>query len=200
MYLFHLCVTLHSLFSKGFPIKTSSRKQPHLYAVWVTLYLSVSQFVYQLIECQLAARHVIPIHLESLGWINCCSFDFPPCWTIRKSNASLQIKFQEKRHTVCQAMRFLPLYKRRMECSHRAKYNICKTNIYKQSLDEQCQLNSCIGYSATIRFSRFGAFAISRGWSKNKVKISLELSDNSTLFCLSITKLYVKKRNSDQQT
>jgi hypothetical protein len=155
LYTCSTCLKLYLLFfSVGFPIKTSSSKQSHLYAVWVTRYLWVSQFVYLLIECQLAARHVIPIHLESLGCLNYYSFDFLPCWTIRKSNFSLQIKLQEKRHTVFQAMRFPSVYIRRMECSPRAKSNIFITNISKQTLDEHCQLNSCIRYNAIPRFSR----------------------------------------------
>jgi len=139
LHIYFTCVKLEFLFfSTGFAIKTSSSKKSHLYAVYVTRYLWVSQFVYLLIECQLQKRHAIAIHRESLGWINYYSFDFLPCWTIRKSNFSLQIKFQEKRHTDCQATRFPSVYIRRMECSPRTKTNICITNIYIKSPDDDC--------------------------------------------------------------
>ena len=51
----------------------------------------------------------------------------------------------------------------------------------------------------SLAFRKFGGFANSRGRPENKEKISLALSENSRLFCLSITKFSSKKRNSDQQ-
>jgi hypothetical protein len=121
LYICFTCVKLEFLFySTDFAIKISPSKKYHLYAVCVIRYLWISQFVC-LFECQLETRHAIAIHRESLGWINYYSFDFLPCWTIRKSNFILQIKFQEKGHTDCQAMRFPSVYIRRMECSPRAR-------------------------------------------------------------------------------
>jgi hypothetical protein len=114
-----------------------------------------------------------------LGWINYHSFDFLPCWTIRKSNFSLQIKFQEKRHTDSQAMRFPSVYIRWIEWSPSAKSNICITNIYiwrplRQLLTKLLRRLYC----CPSLFMGFGGFVNSRGRPKNKDKISLDFIRN----------------------